>query len=135
MKRLFVDTAGWMALADEADPRHEECRTARDDSLRRGTLLVSTDYVVDETITLIRGRLGIRAVSRWWDQVQGSSRLQWEWINPERAERAREWFFRWTDKDFSFTDCTSFVVMRELRLKSALTTDHHFRQAGFHLVP
>jgi len=124
-----------MALADEADPCHEECRTARDASLRRGAILVSTDYVVDETFTLIRGRLGIRAVSTWWDQVQSSSRLQWEWINPERTERAREWFFRWTDKDFSFTDCTSFVVMRELRLKNALTTDGHFRQAGFHVVP
>jgi len=124
-----------MALADEADPRHEECRTARDASLRRGAILVSTDYVVDETFTLIRGRLGMRAVSRWWDQVQGSSRLQWEWVNPERAERAREWFFRWTDKDLSFTDCTSFVVMRELRFKNALTTDGHFRQAGFHVVP
>lgn len=63
------------------------------------------------------------------------TRLRWEWIDPERAERARAWFFRWTDKDFSFTDCTSFAVMRELRLKSALTTDGHFRQAGFQVVP
>ncbi len=44
-------------------------------------------------------------------------------------------FFRHRDKDYSFTDCSSFVVMRELRLKEALTTDRHFRQAGFGVLP
>jgi len=39
------------------------------------------------------------------------------------------------DKDFSFTDCTSFVLMREMRLTQALTTDSHFRQMGFQVVP
>jgi predicted nucleic acid-binding protein len=52
-----------------------------------------------------------------------------------RAEKARAWFFRHRDKDYSFTDCTSFVVMRELRVKEALTTDRHFRQAGFLSLP
>src|SRR5881396_4089497 len=55
--------------------------------------------------------------------------------SPTRAEKARSWFFRWKDKDFSFTDCTSFVVMRELGQRRALTTDHHFAQAGFEMVP
>jgi len=48
---------------------------------------------------------------------------------------ARSVFFRHRDEDYSFTDCTSFVVMRDLRLKEALTTDRHFRQMGFHVVP
>jgi hypothetical protein len=59
----------------------------------------------------------------------------WEGIDPTRAEGARQWFFRWRDKDFSFTDCTSFVVMRERRLKAALTSDSHFLQAGFEILP
>lgn len=54
---------------------------------------------------------------------------------PARAEKARAWFFRYRDKDFSFTDCTSFVVMKERRLRSALTCDRHFRQAGFEMLP
>ena len=48
---------------------------------------------------------------------------------------ARDIFFRYRDKSYSFTDCTSFVVMRELKLKDALTTDRHFRQMGFNIVP
>lgn len=134
MKPLFVDTAGWMSLADADDPEHGVCRAARDEWLERGGTLVSTDYVLDEMLTLIRFRMGLAAAARWWDQVESSPRIRWEWIDPSRAERARQWFFRWKDKDFSFTDCTSFVVMRELRQRRVLTTDHHFRQAGFEIV-
>lgn len=43
--------------------------------------------------------------------------------------------FRWRDKKFSFTDCASFVVMKERRLRKALTSDRHFKQAGFQPVP
>lgn len=135
MKGLFVDTAGWMALADANDPQHEASRQVRDDWLREGGILVSTDYVIDETLTLLRMRLGLQAAALWWDQVEASARLHWEWIDPLRAEKARRWFFQWTDKRFSFTDCTSFVVMRELNLSRALTTDKHFLQAGFETVP
>jgi predicted nucleic acid-binding protein len=135
LNELFVDTAGWMAMADVSEPRHEACRVSRDRWLRDGGILVSTDYVLDETLTVIRVRLGLAAASRWWGQVDGSSRVRWEWIDPTRADKARDWFFRWKDKTFSFTDCTSFVVMRELRHRRVLTTDRHFRQAGFTVLP
>jgi uncharacterized protein len=135
MRALFVDTAGWMACADAADPAHARARAARDEALAAGLVLLTTDYVVDETLTLLRLRLGLPAAETWWSQVDGSSRLKWQWIDFARAEKARSLFFRHRDKDYSFTDCTSFVVMRELRLKQALTTDRHFRQAGFQVLP
>ena len=122
-------------MADSADPMHAAARDARDSWLRNGGVLATTDYVVDETLSLLRARLGLDAAARWWAQVDASSRVQWERIGPERAARARTWFFDRRDKDFSFTDCTSFVVMRELRLRAALTTDRHFLQAGFEVVP
>ena len=135
MKGLFVDTAGWMACADRADPAHRRSCAARDSALEAGQVLVTTDFVVDETLTLIRFRLGIDAADRWWHQVDGSQRVHWERVDVARFERARQLFFQYRDKDFSFTDCTSFAVMRELRLTQALTTDRHFRQIGFDLRP
>ncbi len=110
-------------------------RWLTDWALETGHLLVTTDYVIDETLTLIRMGLGIAAAEAWWAQIEGSSRVRPETIDALRAEKARSVFFRHRDKDFSFTDCTSFVVMRELRLKEALTTDRHFRQMGFHVRP
>jgi predicted nucleic acid-binding protein len=135
MNALFVDTAGWMACADASDPAHEDARAARDSALEQGCVLVTTDYIVDETLTLIRKRLGLRAAETWWQQVESNSRLRWEWIGVPRAERARSLFFRQRDKDFSFTDCTSFVVMRKLKIRQALTTDAHFLQMGFQVLP
>ncbi len=135
MKGLFVDTAGWVACADAADAAHKQAAAARDHLLDQGGLLVTTDYVADETLTFLRLRLGLDATEAWWRQVDGSSRLRWEIVTPTRADKARDLFFRYRDKEFSFTDCASLIVMRELKLREALTTNHHFAQAGFTLLP
>jgi hypothetical protein len=135
VKALFVDTAGWMACADSADPAHSRSAAARDAALEAGQALLTTDFIVDETLTLIRLRLGIASADRWWKQVDASSRLRWERIDSARFDKARQLFFQYRDKDFSFTACTSFALMRELRLTHALTTDRHFRQMGFEVVP
>ena len=117
VRALFVDNAGWMACADGADPAHGRARAARD------------------ALTLIRLRLGIRAAEAWCSQVDGSPRVRHEAIDALRAEKGRALFFRRRDKDDSFTDCTSFVVTRELKLKEALRTDRNFRQMGFLVLP
>ena len=135
MNALFVDTAGWMACADSGDPAHDSSCAARDAALEAGQALVTTDFVVDETLTLIRIRLGIEAVTQWWRQIDGSTRLRWERIDSTRFDKARELFFHHRDKAFSFSDCTSFVIMKELRLTHVITTDRHFRQIGFQLLP
>jgi uncharacterized protein len=135
MNSVFVDTAGWMACADRSDPAHAACRGARDAALEAGRMLITTDYVVDETLTVLRVRLGLRAAEAWWQQVDGTARLRWERIESDRFERARQLFFQYRDKDLSFTDCTSVAVMRELKLKTVLTTDGHFRQVGFEVLP
>lgn len=135
MRAIFVDTAGWMACADAADPAHPKSVGARDAALESGQLLVTTDFVVDETLSLLRFRLGLGPAQAWWRQIDGSTRLRWERIDAERFDKAREMFFRFKDKDFSLTDCSSFVTMRELKLTHALTTDRHFRQAGFQMMP
>ena len=97
--------------------------------------MITTDFVVDETLTLIRFRLGLAAANTWWQQIDGSARLRWERVENDRFERARNLFFQYRDKDLSFTDCTSFAVMRELKLTTVITTDRHFQQVGFDVLP
>jgi uncharacterized protein len=135
MNAVFVDTGGWMACADRADPTHSACTAARDSTLEAGRILITTDFVVDETWTLIRFRLGLAAADAWWQQIDGSARLRWERIENDRFERAPNLFFQHRDKDLSFTDCTSIAVMRELKLKTVITTDGHFQQVGFDVLP
>ena len=83
---------------------------------RIGTVVGDDDFVVDETLTLVRSRLGLRTAAAWWQQIDGSARVRWERIDHVRFERGRQLFFQYDDKDLSFTDCTSFALMRELKL-------------------
>ena len=135
MNRIFVDTAGWMAMADARDPLHTKSVEVRDNWLEKGGVLVTSNYILDESLTLIRMRLGIEAAEKWWMMVSESPRCSVEWITPERNEKAARWFFTWRDQTFSFTDCTSFAVMRELGIEDALTGDRHFTTAGFNIHP
>ena len=135
MKALFVDTAGWVGAADANDSRNRDICKARDRWLKEGGFLATTDYVIDETLTTIRFRLGLDAAEAWWNQIVSSTRLRIETVDDSREEKSRSLFFRYRDKEFSFTDCTSFVVMREIRTRKALTLDHHFRQIGFEILP
>jgi len=54
-----------------------------------------------------------------------------DYILDEAYTLAKAYFRKHKDHGYSFTDCTSFVVMRELRLREALTADQHFVEAGF----
>lgn len=135
MKALFVDTSGWVASANQADLRHAEMIRARNDWMGQGGVLVTTDYIVDETLTHMRARFGLPVAEAWWEEIEFSERVRLEWVGSDRAAKAREMFFRHRDKEYSFTDCTSFVVMKELKLNQALTTDKHFAQAGFQVLP
>ena len=63
--------------------------------------------------------------------TEESQALTTEWISPDRFSAARKFMLKHLDQEFSFTDCVSFVVMKELRLTDALATDNHFRIAGF----
>lgn len=135
MKRLFIDTAGWMAMADAKDPLHQESVQFRDQSLDQGAILVTSNYILDETLTLIRMRLGIMAAEKWWGLVSESPRCNVEWIASDRTEKAIQFFFRWKDQSISFTDCTSFILMRELGIENVMTADRHFIATGFQIHP
>lgn len=135
MNTVFVDTAGWVACADRADPDHDSCCETRDAMLEAGHTLLTTDFIADETLTLVRFRLGLRAADAWWRQIDQSTRVRWERIENDRFERARHVFFQYRDKDLSFTDCTSIALMRELKLTHVITTDRHFHQMGFQMLP
>jgi predicted nucleic acid-binding protein len=94
-------------------------------------VLVTTDYVVDESTTLAKARSGAHAAIRLLDLLRETKALQWEWVDAERFARAEAVFRKNADQAYSFTDCTSFALMKELRIETALTSDEHFESAGF----
>jgi predicted nucleic acid-binding protein len=127
---VFVDTSGFYALIDKNDASHRAAREAVAKILRDGRRLLATDYVIDESVTLAKARAGASVAARVLDLVEQSQGIRIEWIGPDRFAATRAYFRKHADHDYSFTDCSSFVVMRELRLDQALTTDRHFVEAG-----
>jgi uncharacterized protein len=130
-REVFVDTSGFYALVDRKDAHHPAARTIVEDLLRGGRRLIATDYVLAETVNLANARSGTRVAVRVLDLIEQSAGIRIEWIGTSRFDSTKAFFRKHSDHHYSFTDCTSFVVMRELKLSQALTTDHHFSQAGF----
>lgn len=133
-REIFADTSGLHALIDKNDASHAAARGVVDKYLRSGRRLVVTDYVIDESVTLAKARGGARLAERVLDLVEQSQGIRIEWIGPERFAATRTFFRRHADHAYSFTDCSSFVVMRELGLTQALTTDRHFLEAGMEVL-
>ena len=128
---VFVDTAGFLALWDAADEHHERALRLQGELARKGRRFLTTDYVIDETVTLLLVRHSHSAAADFLKPVTASESLQLHWVTPDRFHAAADFFARHDDKEWSFTDCVSFELMHELNVRDSFTTDQHFRQAGF----
>lgn len=130
-ENVFADSAFLYALVDRRDSAHRAAVEQLGALTRENRSLVSTDYVVAEALTLTKSRAGSGVALRLLDRIESTKLLRIEWIGAERFAQTKVFFRRHADHDYSFTDCTSFVVMRELKIVEALTTDGHFAEAGF----
>jgi hypothetical protein len=128
---LFMDTGGFVALLSVEEASHEKASSVMKEAGRYHRSVVTTDYVLDETATLLRARGLTKHLKEFLRMTETSQALSIEWMTPDRFAAARTFMLKHLDQEFSFTDCASFVVMKELRLTDALATDKHFRIAGF----
>jgi len=130
--RLFVDTSAWFAFVNRADPEHSAVRAIL---RRRAVRLVTSNFVFDEIVTLCRYRLGHETAARVGAILQGAGHLDLVRLTAEDERAAWTLFLDRADKAYSFTDCTSFVLMRRMQLRRALALDDDFKQEGFEILP
>jgi len=125
---VFLDTSGIFAWINQRDPNHQTMLSLPRET---GCRLVTTDYILDETLTLFMARGIPHQRKRLLAMVKASAILQLVWIGQEFFREAAEWMFKYEDHPFSFTDCTSFACMVKLGISQVATTDEHFTKAGF----
>ena len=128
----FVDTGAWYALVDRKDPDHRRVADFLEDQPLR---LVTTNFVFDESVTLIRYRLGFAAAKSFGDHLLSAGIASLLPVGQRDEARAWEIFTRYRDKSFSFTDCTSFAMMQRLKIDSAVAIDDDFRAFGLNCLP
>jgi predicted nucleic acid-binding protein len=133
---IFVDTSAWYALEVEDDENHPPALIMRE-RLRRGRFgaLLTSDYVLDEVVTLLRTRESVEASFRFAENVLRSRAVSVVWIDRPIFDAALKLLKDRPDKRWSFTDCTSFVIMSQLGVSEAFAFDRNFEQAGFTKLP
>lgn len=132
-KQVFFDTSMFKALVDPTDEFHQSAVEIWEKLKAEGSSLATTNFILDETFTLIRircGRLlalelqkklaGGLAVIKIIRVLSSDEKLAWSWFK-------LDW------KGLSFTDCVSFAVMKRLGITSAAAFDRHFIRAGFEI--
>jgi len=98
--------------------------------------LITSDYVLDESYTIIRLRAGHKIAVRFGEMIQATGLIEIKYLTKEILREAWHTFKSFSDKEFSFTDCTSFALMESLQIKAAFTFDDHFNQYGkFEIKP
>lgn len=130
--KVFLDTSFFKAFVDNKDSFHEESINILRKLEREEVQLITNNFILDETITLIRIKCGVERVRDFREAVANLGKLRIIRVTVVDEEKAWDWF--WNDwSKLSFTDCVSFALMKRLNLSKAATFDDHFSRAGFEI--
>ena len=134
MKRVFVDTGGFVGLLVAEDECHERASALFESAARDRWVLVTTNAVVVETysVLLARSKSGRRTAVTFLDALEAdrSKGLRVERVRAADEERAISLVRSHEDKAYSLCDALSFVVMERLEIPEAIAFDRHFREYG-----
>jgi uncharacterized protein len=128
----FVDTSAWFAYFVPTDSQHDRVRRYFHSV---AAPVLTTDYCVDETLTLLLNREERRRALEAGRAFFETDVIHLHFLTNEQVRRAWILFQTHVSIGWSFTDCTSKVVMDELKIKTAVTLDAHFQQFGVQVVP
>ena len=132
MEGIFVDTSAWVAHANRADPDHQRVRQALGSFRGRRT---TSNFVFDETVTFCRYRFGHHVAVRIGTALLDPKMVALIRLTASDERQAWDLMSARPDQEYSFTDCTSFVLMRRLGIRTAAALDRDFRKEGFAVVP
>lgn len=133
MAELFVDTSGWGCLFDAAQPYHVLAANAYRTARLQNHKIITTNYILTELVALLTSPLRIPRLTiiELLEGLKNSSHVKILYVDESLDQEVWSLFRRRSDKQWSWVDCASFVVMQQYGIQEALTTDHHFEQAGF----
>jgi predicted nucleic acid-binding protein len=132
---VFLDTSYLLALELAHDQNHVAALAHWRSVAQRLPLLVTTSYIFDETVTFFNSRGYHAKALQLGPNLRHSPSLQLIHVDEALFYAGWEFLERHQDKQYSLTDCISFILMQQRGIGTAYTFDHHFTQAGFTQVP
>jgi predicted nucleic acid-binding protein len=124
---VFVDTGAWFAKFVPEDPQHAHVEAWFNSTTDR---LITTDYCIDETLTLLVARHRLARAMVAGRALFDPSVTAVHYLTQNQVERAWILFQQRAAGGWSFTDCTSKIVIDDLDIRTAAALDDHFRQFG-----
>ena len=97
--------------------------------------IITSDYIIDETLTRIRYSVGHKEAVKWGEEILASRVVEKTEVGKEIFELAWKIFETYEDKKLSFTDCTSFALMKKKGIEKVFSFDRDFERIGFSLFP
>lgn len=134
---LFVDTSGWANLIERKSPLHKNVLNVYQQAIIQHRLLVTINYIISELVALLasRSRIPRQEIVLFVDTLKTTPHIEIIHIDTTLDNEAWKLLKIRMDKDWSLVDASSFVLMARYGMTEALTTDHHFTQAGFIKLP
>ena len=130
MGAYFADTSFWIALSSRRDQFHSKALAWHAAVLPTGSKIVTTEAVLWEWLNALADTSTRGIAAEGYRRAHADSLVEVVPLEPDLTSAAVSLYGSRTDKDWSLTDCLSFVVMQRHGIAEALTTDHHFEQAG-----
>jgi uncharacterized protein len=135
VKLVFIDTSGFKAWVDEKDEFHQMAEKIIKYILDSGFVLTTSNYILDETWTLLRAKCGLAKVKLLKKYLLSAQPLvKITRVNIKDESSAWDWFETKDWSGLSFTDCVSFAQMRRLGIQFVFGFDQHFSRAKFNLL-
>ncbi len=126
--RIFVDTGAFIALTDSDDANHEAAVVFYKTMKEKGAKFATSNFVVCETINYLRAKISHQVAVAFRDNLTRSGFFEIIAVTRSLEDSAFVIFRQYADKSFSFTDCTSFALMKSLRIRKSFAFDRHFEQ-------
>jgi uncharacterized protein len=134
MNKVFLDSSYAIALSAPSDEQHQPAEELAEQLEAEGAQFVTTRAILLEignSLSKLRYR---QAAVRLLNAMENDPNVEIVSVTEALYERAFELYRNRPDKEWGLIDCMSFAVMSERKLTDALTTDDHFRQAGFRIL-
>jgi predicted nucleic acid-binding protein len=132
---IYIDTGAFLARYLSKDQYHRQANTFWDIIRKKNEKCVTSNFVLDETFTLLGRRAGCSFAAQRARNIYASESLDILRPSQEDELEAIGFFEKYSDHRLSFTDCVSFVLMKIKKIKRVFTFDHHFHLAGFQIYP
>ena len=132
---IFIDSSAFYLIINKSERLHKIAKKTFNKIILDNYILVTSDYIIDETLTLVSRKWGKYYAIEFWDSIKNSDILKVMKLSERQFYKTIDLFRKYKDHNFSFTDYSCFIIMNDLKINKVFTFDKHFLNFGIDCYP